>query len=186
MNSESRSLSPQGDDAGEQENTYRELHRIARAHMRRSSSPVTLQPTLLVHEAWLRLTGRACRSHTHFLALASRAMRHFVLDYVRARSAQKRAGGEIRVPFEEESLAGPAAGLLIDADPTLEIERFVERLDREAPRKAHVVRLHLYRGLELPEIARELRVSVMTVRRDWQFCRAWLCCALRGGAGEQA
>jgi RNA polymerase sigma factor (TIGR02999 family) len=159
---------------GEQDTIYGDLHRIAVCHARRLVAHPTLQPTMLVHEAWLRLSGRRCGSRTHYLALASRAMRHFVIDYLRAKLSQKREGTRVRVPLDE--CGQPAAS----ADPvqTIEIERCLERLAAEDPRKARVVELLVYAGMGFAEIARQLEVSEMTVRRDWQFCRAWLCCAL--------
>src|SRR5262245_17781908 len=98
---------------------YGDLHRIAVCHARRLVAHPTLQPTMLVNEAWLRLAGRRCDSRAHYLALASRAMRHFIIDYLRAKLSQKREGTRVRVPLEECSL--PAAS----ADPAraIEIER---------------------------------------------------------------
>lgn len=166
----------QGDaaDWSEQETIYGDLHRIAVYHARRVVAHPTLQPTMLVHEAWLRLSGRRCGSRTHFLALASRAMRHFIIDYLRAKLSQKREGTRVRVPLEECGQPAPSA----DPDQAIEIERCLERLAAEDPRKARVVELLVFAGMGFAEIARQLEVSEMTVRRDWKFCRAWLCSAL--------
>jgi len=166
----------QSDEAGwgGPDTMYGDLHQIASCHARRVVAHPTLQPTLLVHEAWLRLSGRRCSSRTHYLALASRAMRHFIIDYLRAKLSQKREGTRVRVPLEE--CGQPAAS----ADPVqaIEIEKCLERLATEDPRKARVVELLVFAGMGFAEIARQLEVSEMTVRRDWQFCRAWLSCAL--------
>ena len=170
-----KTQSPTG--GGELETLYRDLHRIAVSHARRLARHATLQPTLLIHEAWLRLSGRPCGSRTHYLALASRAMRHFVIDYLRARMSQKRDGARIHVLLDEEQHAAPS----VDRDRAIDIERVLVRLAREAPRKARVVEMLVFGGMGFSEIARQLDVSVMTVRRDWQFSRAWLCCARRGG-----
>ena len=156
---------------------YAELHRMARFHARRSEANPTLQPTILVHEAWLRLSGQRCRSRTHYLALAGRAMRHFKIDYFRAKAARKRAG--IRVPLEEGIHAATGA----KRDQAVDIDRLLKRLAREDPRKARVVEMRFFGGMDLSEIAAELNVSIITIKRDWQFCRAWLCTAL-GEADE--
>ena len=161
-------------DWGQQDTMYGDLHRIAVCHARRLVAHPTLQPTMLVHEAWLRLSGRRYGSRTHYLALASRAMRHFVIDYLRAKLSQKREKARVHVPLE--ACEQPAANA--DFVRSIAIERCLERLATEDPRKARVVELLVFAGMSFAEIARQLGVSEMTVRRDWQFCRAWLCCAL--------
>src|SRR5215510_2219761 len=88
-------------DWGERDTIYGDLHRIAVYHARRWAAHSTLQPTVLVHEAWLRLSGRRCGSRTHYLALASRAMRHFIIDYVRKKLSLKREGTRVRIPLED-------------------------------------------------------------------------------------
>jgi RNA polymerase sigma factor (TIGR02999 family) len=159
---------------GELETIYRDLHRIAVSHWRGCAAHSTLQPTMLVHEAWLRISGSQCGSRTHYLALASRAMRHFIIDYLRAKMAHKREGGQVRVPFEEARHPAPTA----DPDRLIDLERLLARLAEEEPRKARVVEMLFFRGMGFPEIAMQLGVSVITVKRDWQFSRAWLGSAL--------
>lgn len=159
---------------GELETVYRDLRRIAMSHWRGFASHPTLQPTMLVHEAWLRLSGRQCGSRTHYLALASRAMRHFIIDYLRAKMSQKRGGARVRVPLDESRHPAMTA----DRDRLIDLERLLARLADEEPRKARVVEMLFFGGLGFPEIAKQLGVSVITVKRDWQFCRAWLGCAL--------
>jgi RNA polymerase sigma factor (TIGR02999 family) len=154
---------------------YRELRRIAAIHLHRSAPHPTLQPTLLVHEAYLRLHGSPWKSQTHYMALASRAMRQFLIDYVRMKMAQKRDGG-IRVTFEDKEHAADAAG--VGLSRVLDIDRLLDRLAQEDPRKASVVEMRFFGGLEFSEIASQLKVSIITVKRDWQFCRAWLFKAL--------
>ena len=161
-------------DWGRQDTVYGELHRIAVCHSRRWPAHPTLQPTMLVHEAWLRLTGRRCGSRTHYLALASRAMRHFIIDYLRRKLSLKREGTRVHVPIEHCNQAAATAS----PDQAIEIGRCLERLAREDPRKARVVEMLVFAGMGFAEIARQLDVSEKTVRRDWQFCRAWLCSAL--------
>lgn len=149
---------------------YDKLRHIAAIHLRRFVAHPTLQPTMLVHEAYLRLCGSAWKSRTHYLALASRAMRQFMIDHLRAGMAQKRDGAWLRVGFEVSD--GDAAD--IDLNRILDIDRLLDRLAREEPRKAAVVEMRFFGGLEFPEIAEKLKVSLITVKRDWQFCRAWL------------
>ena len=106
-------------------------------------------------------------------------MRHFVIDYLRAKMSQKREGARARVELDEERHPARA----VDPDRAIDIERLLVRLTEQAPRKARVVELLVFGGMGFTEIAKQLDVSVMTVRRDWQFCRAWLCAAL-AEAGE--
>jgi RNA polymerase sigma factor (TIGR02999 family) len=101
-------------------------------------------------------------------------MRHFVIDYLRAKMSQKREGGRVQIPLDEERHAARA----VDREQAIDVERLLVRLTEEAPRKARVVELLVFGGMGFPEIAQQLDVSVMTVRRDWQFCRAWLGAAL--------
>jgi len=161
-------------ECGELETMYGDLRRIAACHTRHLARHPTLQPTLLVHEAWLRLSGRRCETRTHYLALASRAMRHFIVDYLRAKMSQKREGNRVRVPLDDDMHQADG----VDRDRAIDVERLLVRLAEEAPRKARVVELLFFGGMGFSEIAAHLDVSVKTVRRDWQFCRAWLCAAL--------
>ena len=149
---------------------YRELRRIAAIHLRRAPAHPTLQPTMLVHEAYLRLSGYPWKSRTHYLALASRAMRQYMIDYLRAKMAQKRDGAWIRVGLEDD----PGIAVQADVNRILDIDKLIDRLAEEDPRKATVVELRFFGGLEFSEIAERLKVSLITVKRDWQFCRAWL------------
>jgi RNA polymerase sigma factor (TIGR02999 family) len=164
--------SPEGN--GDLEALYGDLRRIAASHARRLTPHATLQPTLLVHEAWLRLSGRQCGSRTHYLALASRAMRHFVIDYLRAKMSNKRGGARVRVPLDEAMHPAQRE----DPAQAIDIDRLLVRLADEAPRKARVVEMLVFAGMDFSDTAKQLNVSVMTVRRDWQFCKAWLCAAL--------
>lgn len=159
----------------ELEVVYKELRRIAAIHLRRAAPHPTLQPTMLVHEAYLRLSESPWKSRTHYLALASRAMRQFLIDYVRMKMAQKRDGG-VRVDFEDK--LHQSAGAATALSSILDIDRLLDRLAKEDPRKASVVEMRFFAGLEFAEIARQLKVSPITVKRDWQFCRAWLFKAL--------
>jgi len=154
---------------------YMELHQIAGRHLQRERPGHTLQPTALVHEAYLRLVGGtvlAATNRVHFLRAASRAMRQALVDHARARNAQKR-GAALQVTLDE-AIAGSDAPIL----DMLVLDDALTRLAAAEPRWAHVVELKFFGGLEIPEIAETLDVSPATVKRDWQFARAWLARAL--------
>jgi RNA polymerase sigma-70 factor, ECF subfamily len=154
---------------------YAELHMIAGRHMRRERPDHTLQPTALVHEAYLRLLGGAGLSadnRVHFLRTASSAMRRVLVDHARARNAQKR-GGAVHVTLDD-SVAGRDAPII----DMLVLDDALARLGAAEPRWAQVVELKFFGGLDIPEIATTLGLSPATVKRDWQFARAWLARAL--------
>lgn len=156
---------------------YDELHAIAGRHMRGERADHTLQPTALVHEAFLRLTGvdLAYDDRTHFIRAASQAMRRVLVDHARARLAAKRGGG-LRVTLDE-ALA-PQDDRIVDL---LVLDDALNRLAEAEPRWARVVELRFFGGLEVSEVANALGVSTATAKRDWQFARAWLARVLREG-----
>ncbi len=144
----------------------------------------TLQPTALVHEAYLRLQQQHNRFHNrqHFLALAARAMRRVLVDHARRKVADKRGGEAIRVTlsgFEE------AQGVVveIDVDP-IDLDRALERLAKLDERQVRVVELRFFAGATVNEAALALGVSAATVEREWRMARAWLRRALSRGAEE--
>ncbi|MFN2316746.1 MAG: ECF-type sigma factor [Gemmatimonadales bacterium] len=150
---------------------YDELRAIARHHMRAERADHTLAPTALVHEAWLRLHARdaaAFKDRSHFLRTASQVMRHILVDHARARRAAKRDGG-IKVTLDP-ALAGEATSIV----DLLALDDALTRLEAAEPRWARVVELRFFAGFEIAEIATLLDLSVSTVKRDWQFARAWL------------
>jgi RNA polymerase sigma-70 factor (ECF subfamily) len=150
---------------------YAELREIAGRHMRRERPDHTLQPTALVHEAFLRLSGTtplSAQDRTHFLRTASQAMRRVLVDHARARNAQKR-GGALHVTLDE-AIAGRTESTV----DMLALDDALDRLGAAEPRWAQVVELRYFAGLEIPEVAAALGVSPATVKRDWQFARAWL------------
>ncbi len=162
---------------------YAELHDIAARHMRGERPDHTLQPTALVHEAFLRLTGGApirYDDRTHFLRAASQAMRRVLVDHARARNAAKRAGA-LRVTLDEAIVGRDDR--IIDL---LVLDDALTRLAAAEPRWAQVVELRFFGGLEIPEVAEALGVSPATTKRDWQFAKAWLARALRTDAGSHA
>jgi RNA polymerase sigma factor (TIGR02999 family) len=152
---------------------YEELRRIAAAHLARGVPQASLQATVLVHEAWLRLNDRTWKSKTHFLALASRAMRMVLIDAIRARAAQKRPSSGERMEWGPE-VAFAAPELKCPVEMLLDLNRALEELEEKDARKAKVVEMRFFGGLEFMEIAEGLEVSLITVKRDWEFARAWL------------
>lgn len=155
---------------------YEELRRIA-ASMGRDLPPgATLQPTALVHEAYLRLSrepGRLWENRRHFFGAAAQAMREIIIENHRRRGRAKRGGGMGRVPLDDVDLAiEPPAG------DVLAVDEAIERLDRQDPRLGEMVRLRYFAGLSIEETANVLGLSVSTVKRDWRFARAWLAAAM--------
>jgi RNA polymerase sigma factor (TIGR02999 family) len=158
---------------------YDDLRSIARRQLARLHAGQTLAPTVLVHEVYIRWADRSAQdvvNRHHFLALAARAMRHVIVDYVRRRQARKRDGG-VALPLDSgignritASSPGPIDVITID-----EALAQLEMLDA---RQAQVVEMRFFAGLELDEIAVALDVSERTVKRDWQKARAFLYDAL--------
>jgi RNA polymerase sigma factor (TIGR02999 family) len=165
----------QGDDAAVVELTplvYEELRRLAHHFMEGQRSGHTLQTTALVNEAYLRLadqTNPSWQNRAHFFAVAARAMRQIVVDYARSYQSQKRGGGALKVELDEAAIVSPAQ--------SREIVDLHEALDRLAildSRKAQVVELKYFGGLNYEEIAEVLKIARATVRRDWEFAKVWL------------
>ncbi|MGE3172650.1 MAG: ECF-type sigma factor [Planctomycetota bacterium] len=157
---------------------YDDLRDLAVQHMRRENAAHTLQPTALVHEAFLRMIeqdGVDFRGRSHFMALASMAMRRVLVDHARARTAQKKGGGRPKEALEFE----PAASW-DDPLQLLAVDEALGRLAHTNPRQARVVELKFFGGLTLEETAAVLEVSRDTVKLDWRFARAWLHATLSG------
>lgn len=160
---------------------YDELHRIARAYARRHSPDRTLQPTALVHEAWMRLAGREDGSFAHrtqFYALAAKIMRGILVDHARAARAEKRGGDAIRMPLDDAM--GAAWRDPVDMIALDDALNALERLDG---RQARAVELKYFGGLTIDELAGALDISAATVSRDLKAAEAWLGHTLRGGDG---
>ena len=150
---------------------YGELRRLAASYMKLERPDHTLQPTALVHEAYIRLVGQESdwQGRTHFLGVAARQMRRVLVDHARKRSASKRAGHESRVTFEDAlAVANDKPHELVAVDQA------VEQLAKEYPRQARVVELRFFGGYTEDETAQILSVSPETVKRDWRFARTWL------------
>jgi RNA polymerase sigma factor (TIGR02999 family) len=132
----------------------------------------TLQTTALVNEAYLRLAGQANPSwqdRAHFFAVAARAMRQILVNYAKASQSQKRGGGAIKVDLDEAALVS-----LEQSKEIVDLHEALERLATLDSRKAHVVELKYFGGLKHDEIAEVLKISAVTVRRDWEFAKVWL------------
>jgi RNA polymerase sigma factor (TIGR02999 family) len=150
---------------------YNELRRLAASYMRSESPGHTLQPTALVHEAFIRLSGRTldCENRSQFYGIAAHAMRQILVDHARARHRMKRGGGLRHLSLNEDLVvAREREGDLVALDEMLE---HLAALD---PRKARVVEMRFFGGLDIQEIAEALNISGVTVRRDWQFAKSWL------------
>jgi RNA polymerase sigma-70 factor, ECF subfamily len=153
---------------------YDDLRRVAAAALRRERSDHTLQPTALVHEAYLRLAEApddGWHNRHHFLATAARAMRRILVDHARSRKAHKRGRGQARVPLDEVDVASP----VVDADLDLvALDEALARLAALDPRQARIVELRFFGGLTVEETAAIVDVSTRTVKREWQVARVWL------------
>jgi RNA polymerase sigma-70 factor (ECF subfamily) len=155
---------------------YRELHRIARHHMRRerglANRGQTLQTTALVNEVYLRLVDASqirWENRAHFLAIAANLMRRILVDAARSRGVAKRGGEQRKILLEEAAmLAKPGGADLVALDDAL------SELAKVDPRKAQVVELRFFGGLSVEESAHVLNVSAGTVLRDWRLSRSWL------------
>jgi RNA polymerase sigma factor (TIGR02999 family) len=155
---------------------YGELRRRAASYMRRERSDHTLQPTALVHEAYLRLREQKYdwKNRSQFFGVAAQQMRRILVDHARRRSAARRTNIEDRVSFSNALLtAKERPGEL------LAIEDALERLSHEYPRQARTVELRFFGGYGEEEIAGILELSVETVKRDWKFAKTWLSRELR-------
>jgi RNA polymerase sigma factor (TIGR02999 family) len=155
---------------------YGELRRRAASYMRRERSDHTLQPTALVHEAWLRLREQDCdwQNRSQFFGVAAQQMRRILVDHARKRSAQKRAATEDRVSFENALVtARERPGELLAIDDAL------GRLAEKYPRQEKTVELRFFGGYSEEEIAAILEHSVETVKRDMKFAKTWLSRDLR-------
>jgi RNA polymerase sigma factor (TIGR02999 family) len=150
---------------------YVELHAIAGRYLGQERVGHTLQPTALVHEAFMRLAESSAdwSDAARFRGLAARVMRHVLVDHAKARRTAKRGGGRAPLPLD--------SAILVTDAPTLDVEeldRALERLAACDERKARIVELRFFGGLTAPETAAEMNLSLTTVESDWRMARAWL------------
>jgi len=159
---------------------YAELRRQARIALRREGEGHTLQPTALVHEAWLRLGDQhdaRWESRTQFFAIAAQTMRRVLLDHARTRHALKRGGGAVQVTLGDADAnvgARAAESVPLDAVDVIALDDALKRLAELDPQKARLVDLRYFAGLSIPEAAEVLGVSTATVGREWAIARMWL------------
>lgn len=158
---------------------YDELRKLAAARLADEKPGQTLQPTALVHEAYVRLIGPDPDQHwggrAHFFAAAAEAMRRILLDAARRKGRAKRGGGMVRHDLDGIDPAAPE-----NSDDLLAIDEALGRLGAADPQAAELVRLRFYAGLPIPEIARILGISPRTADRTWAYARAWLHQAVAG------
>ena len=160
------------DDASWMPLVYDELRALAGRYLRRERPNHTLQPTALVHEAWLklaRLDRIQIRDRTHFLALAASAMRQILVDHARAHRALKRGGDWMRVTLDDSLVPDGAA-----SDELIALDRALLRLGEHDERAMRIVEMRFFAGLTEAEIAESIGMSARWVRQQWAFARAWL------------
>jgi RNA polymerase sigma-70 factor (ECF subfamily) len=151
---------------------YDELHRLAAYYMRREWSSHTLQPTALVHEAFIKLVNehdRTWQNRAHFFAVSAKVMRHLLIDQARRHRAEKRGGGAIRVEWD-----GSVGISNLDYERWLAVDEALNHLTERDPRLSQVVELRFFAGLTEEEIGEVLGISSRTVKREWKVAKAWL------------
>lgn len=160
---------------------YEEMHALAARYLRRERADHTLQPTALVHEAYLRLINQRSvdwRNRAQFLGVAAGMMRRILVNHARDRAAAKRSGGEQQVSLS--LVEAPSGAPDVDL---IALEGALQRLAAHDAQKAHVVELRFFGGLTMEEIAEVLGISLSSVEREWRFARAWLYDAIEGHGG---
>ncbi|MES2569635.1 MAG: ECF-type sigma factor [Verrucomicrobiota bacterium] len=158
---------------------YRELRGLASAKMGREQPGQTLQPTALVHEAWLRIGGienRQWQNRAHFFAAAAEAMRRILIERARRKLAIRHGAGHKPLDVHELEIAAPGRD-----EELLAIDEALEKLALHSPQKAELVKLRYFAGLTIEEAAEVLGISVPGAKRHWAYARAWLYAALRPG-----
>ncbi|HUL51633.1 MAG TPA: ECF-type sigma factor [Candidatus Nitrosotalea sp.] len=156
---------------------YEELRRLAAARMAFESQGQTLQPTALVHEAWLRMVGSGhehWNGRGHFFGAASEAMRRILIDRARRRQRERHGHGMVRVDLSQLDIA-----ITTDDELLLRVNEVLQKLEAVAPDKATLVKLRFFTGLKVSEAAGVLGIAPVTAKRHWAFARAWLLAELQ-------
>jgi RNA polymerase sigma factor (TIGR02999 family) len=151
---------------------YAELRRLASAKLRKLPPGQTLQPTALVHEAYLRLAGQGSQrwaNRSHFFASAAESMRRILVDQARRKAAQRRPPGALQQPLDRMELAAPEP-----EERLLAVHEVLDELERLHPSQAQIVKLRFFAGLKHEEIAALLAISEKTARRQWNEAKLWL------------
>ena len=162
---------------------YPELRRIAAYYMRQERASHTLRTTGLVHEVYLRLFGRAQRdwqNRAHFFAAVAREMRHILVEYARARNAQRRPDGHMQISLSDAEGVGSEP-----EEDLVALDEALTRLEGIDARASRVVELRFFTGLSEHETAEALDISISTLKRDWTFARAWLFDQLNSGSAPE-
>ena len=156
---------------------YDELRRLATSKMAREAPGQTLQPTALVHEAWLKLVGAKSpkfENRAHFFSAAAEAMRRILIDRARRKMTMRHGAGCERIVLEEQDLVAPNPD-----EQMLAVHEVLDKLATEHPQQAEVVKLRYFAGMTNEETAQVLGVSVATVKNYWTFARTWIFCEIR-------
>ncbi len=148
---------------------YDELHRLASGYLRDEPATVSLSPTVMIHELFLRLPKAEELSRTHFFALASTTMRRVLVDQARSRNRLKRGGKMARREFADWDLV-----CITDSDQVLAVDEALQDLAKLDTRQAQVVEMKFFGGMAVDEIAEQLKVSKRTIEADWTMAKAWL------------
>jgi RNA polymerase sigma factor (TIGR02999 family) len=151
---------------------YDELRRLAAVRLAAEPAGQTLQPTALVHEAWIRLIGgqsQTWENRAHFFGAAAEAMRRIMIERARRKSRIKHGGGQERVNIEKIDIADA-----LPDEKVLLVDEALERLEKEDPETARIVKLRFFGGLNNEEIAKITGINGRTIRRQWDFAKAWL------------
>lgn len=176
---------PEGDPPSHEEllvRVYDELRRVAANYLRSERVDHTLQPTALVHEAYMRLVTQdsvSWRSRDHFVTVAAQMMRRVLVDHARKHTRNKRGGG-LKLAIADVDGVTQAEG-----EDVVALDDVLQRLSSRYPQKGRVVELRFFGGLSIEETARVLQISESTVERDWKFARAWLARELNRGASNE-
>jgi RNA polymerase sigma factor (TIGR02999 family) len=154
---------------------YEELRQLAAQRLAQEKAGQTLQPTALVHEAYLRLVdqdqAQSWDSRGHFFAAAAEAMRRILVEKARRKQRRRHGGGLRQQPLEENE---PAIASPVDAIDLLALNEALDRLETASPRRARLVKLRYFAGLTLPEVAALLGIAQSTAEADWTYAKAWL------------
>jgi len=164
---------------------YDELRRLAAAKIAHEKPGQTLQPTALVHEAYIRLVDVAKAQHwdsrRHFFSAAAESMRRILVERARRQGRLKRGGARSRIPLEDVNIAMEGSRLDL-----LALDEALNKLAAESPDLAEIVQLRFFAGLSYEEVAQMLGVSVITVKRHWRYARVWLLQQMQGNRGSPA
>jgi RNA polymerase sigma-70 factor, ECF subfamily len=163
--------------------TYDHLKRLAASYLQMESATVSLSPTVLVHEAYVKLSQQQTdryQSRGHFLAIAATIMRRILVDHARSRKRLKRGGDMVRVTFDEDLKLSTSRD-----DDILALEEQLQHLSQLDERQAKIVEMRFFGGMTVPEVATVMDLSTRTIENEWKMCRAWLRKQLESSSSER-